>query len=385
MESKNNRTGLFCIVTSFYWFSLYTYAPTLSTYSQSLGATNTMIGLIVGSYGLAQLILRVPTGIMSDILNRRKIFILLGIAVSLISSIFFIFFKNVGMVLVSRTLSGVAATTWVTFTVLFSSYYKGSDAPKAIGIINSYNSIGQLAAMLTGSFAAQYFGQQGAFIAASVGALIALVLGFGITENRQIDKKPLKPADLLAVSKDVNLILVSTLAIFSQFLNFATVFGFTPIVAKGMGASNFQIGMLAVVSTIPRIIASYMIGSFFLKYLGEKKSLVTGFILTAGACMVIPFISDIYVLYVSQMAGGFGQGVLLPMLMGLSIKNVAAEKRATAMGFFQAIYSLGMFLGPMLVGVFTDTLGITAGFLITGMVGVIGALTVGFSKLVKSA
>lgn len=379
MTKYNYRTGLLCIVTTLYWFSLYTYAPTLSTYASSLGASYKMVGLIVGSYGLTQMLLRIPLGIVSDIINKRKIFIISGIAVSLVSSLGLWLFPSVGMVLAFRALSGVAAATWVTFTVLFSSYYEGEDAPKAIGIINSYNSAGQLIAILAGSIAAHFYGQHATFIVSSIGAVIGLSLSVGLAENRDINRKPMRPLDLLSVARDIKLLIVSVLAIFSQFLSFATVYGFTPIVAKNIGASSFEIGMLAMVSTFPRIIASYISGSFCAKRFGEKTTLVGGFIMTAAACVVIPYIGNLYFLYFSQLIGGFGQGLVLPMLMGLSIKNIQAEKRATAMGFFQAIYSLGMFLGPSLTGVLNDVMGLVWGFWFTGAVGIIGAVVANIS------
>jgi MFS family permease len=60
--------------------------------------------------------------------------------------------------------------------------------------------------------------------------------------------------------------------------------------------------------------------------------------------------------------------------MGMSIQTVSEEKRATAMGFFQAIYSLGMFGGPIIVGIIGDISGLAGGFLSTGAVGLLGSL-----------
>jgi len=45
-----------------------------------------------------------------------------------------------------------------------------------------------------------------------------------------------------------------------------------------------------------------------------------------------------------------GGGLNYPVLMGLAIKNIQSEKRGAAMGFFQSIYALGMFIGPLITG-----------------------------------
>jgi MFS family permease len=59
--------------------------------------------------------------------------------------------------------------------------------------------------------------------------------------------------------------------------------------------------------------------------------------------------------------------------MGMSIQTVSQEKRATAMGFFQAIYSLGMFGGPIIAGIISDVSGLTGGFVSTGVIGLLGS------------
>ncbi|MDR0272568.1 MAG: MFS transporter, partial [Clostridiales bacterium] len=60
-----NRIALFYIVTSFFWFSLYTYVPYVSPYAENLGANHRLIGLIGGAYGFTQMAIRFPLGIFS--------------------------------------------------------------------------------------------------------------------------------------------------------------------------------------------------------------------------------------------------------------------------------------------------------------------------------
>ena len=51
--------------------------------------------------------------------------------------------------------------------------------------------------------------------------------------------------------------------------------------------------------------------------------------------------------------------------MGMSIEQVAEAERATAMRLHQAVYAIGMFLGPWLSGILADALGIRPMFLVT--------------------
>ena len=65
--------------------------------------------------------------------------------------------------------------------------------------------------------------------------------------------------------------------------------------------------------------------------------------------------------------------MIFPALMGMSIASVPEEKRSTAMGFFQAIYGLGMFGGPVVIGYISHLWGLQSGYLAVGILGLVGA------------
>ena len=44
----------------------------------------------------------------------------------------------------------------------------------------------------------------------------------------------------------------------------------------------------------------------------------------------------------------------MPLTMAGAVESISDEKRGAAMGIYQAIYGLGMFLGPSLAGVIID-------------------------------
>lgn len=377
MTEQKRRTLMLSLVTCFYWFATYTYVPILSPYAESMGASHKMVGLIIGSYGFTQMLLRIPLGIFSDTLQKRKPFVSAGLFLGLVSALGLYFYEAPAMILLFRSVSGMAAATWVTYTVLFSSYYEGPEAPKAIGIINSFTAFGQMTAMLLGGLAAQFFGPRATFLLAAGGAVIGVTLSFGVIEQRALQRKPLRLQQLLEVGLDPRLLLVSALAILSQLLTFATVFGFTPVAAKNIGAGSFELGLLTTLSTLPGIFASALSGAYFARKYGERTVILWGFLLTASACLVIPFVPSMSLLYLSQIAGGFGRGLVFPLLMGLSIKAVEEGKRATAMGFFQAIYGLGMFIGPVLVGYLSDAASLAWGFVAVSLMGFLGAAVTG--------
>ncbi|MBO6158965.1 MAG: MFS transporter, partial [Firmicutes bacterium] len=85
-ERKNELTLLLAVFL--FWFSVYTYPSFLTTYvTDTLKVTKVLAGTIVGSYGLTQMILRIPLGIMSDVLKKRKLFVMIGFVLSILSAV----------------------------------------------------------------------------------------------------------------------------------------------------------------------------------------------------------------------------------------------------------------------------------------------------------
>jgi predicted MFS family arabinose efflux permease len=54
--------------------------------------------------------------------------------------------------------------------------------------------------------------------------------------------------------------------------------------------------------------------------------------------------------------------------MGLAIQGIPKAEKATAMGFFQAVYAIGMFLGPASGGFIGDIFGLRGVFFCAGIV-----------------
>ena len=72
---------LFALGMLCYWAAMYVYVPIFSVYAESLGASLSVVGLGVGMYGLTQLLTRVPIGIWSDAMGKRRGIVVVGMLV----------------------------------------------------------------------------------------------------------------------------------------------------------------------------------------------------------------------------------------------------------------------------------------------------------------
>ncbi|MDD9271995.1 MFS transporter [Paenibacillus sp. GCM10023248] len=368
------RIPLFCAVTLLFWMSMYTSVPIMAPYVEFLGGSHQLAGWIVGMYGISQMLLRIPVGIMSDRFHKRKLFITFGLFFTAIGGLGLWITKDFTWILVLRALAGAAAATWVDFTVLFTSYYKHEESTKAIGTISFFNSLGQVLGILSAGWAADAMGWEAAFVLGALLGLLGFAGSFFLIEKIEPDAPKITLRGISDVATDRTLLFVSLLAILSQVLIFATVFGFTPVYATELGADKFSLSLLSLFANVPVAIASLFGGRKWAAKYGEKRMVVSGFLLMGIFTFTIPFTHHLWLLMITQAIAGFGRGLSFTLLMGMSIKHMPAEKRATAMGFFQAIYGLGMFVGPVLMGVIGDWFSLHEGFIILGVLGVFSAL-----------
>ena len=373
---KHGKTIL-GIVTIMYWFSLYTYVPYIAPYMGILGSSATLAGLVVGSYGFAQVILRIPVGITADMLSRQKIFVILGVAFNSIASFCMWLIPGPYAMLVGRFLSGVAASMWVCYTTLYSSYYEKGETTKALGNINALNNFGKFTASMLGGMVAQQFGITAPFALSFIIAGIAVILSLFVTDIK-VDREPLKFIEIIKVGKDKTLLFSCILSSLAQMIIFATAFSFISNLAKEKNASDLELGIIATLFTFGMLVASFMAGRGIIAKIGEKRALMIGFITIGLYCVIAPFVPNVFALYILQFLGGCGNGLLFTLIMSMAVKKIDPAKRSTAMGFYQAIYGIGMTIGPAIMGVLVDYTGFTMSFISMGGISIIAMLMILF-------
>ncbi|MDD5083007.1 MAG: MFS transporter [Dehalococcoidales bacterium] len=352
---------LFCAATFFFWAALYLYVPTLPVYSQSVGASLSMVGVIVAAYALPQLLLRIPIGVWFDALARRKPLLVGGIMAASLGALGLGLATGPWMLFGARIMTGIGAATWVIFTVYFTGYYAPPDAKRAISIINFVQGIALVVASYGGGLVAQAGGYSSTFWGAAAFGLLALVAVLLGREPAISGTKHLSWKDLRPIITYRPLIIVSLMGLLSQFANWAGLFGFVPVYGASIGASSNDLGIITTLC-----LASSAIAALFMpravRLWGTSWAILVGAVLLGGMVLLVPLVHSVSILKLVMLINGLGRGLLATLLMALSIQTVPPQQRATAMGIYQAIYAMGMLAGPLVSGFLADSLGLSAAF-----------------------
>ncbi len=135
--------------------------------------------------------------------------------------------------------------------------------------------------------------------------------------------------------------------------------------AKDLGASRADLGLLTAVSLIPFTLAQ-PVAARLIEKVGFRATVFGGLALSGVMTLVTPLASGFTAVMALQVVAGLGRGLLGVSLMSLAILSVDQRERATAMGVYQAVYAIGMFLGPLVGGIIGERAGLPAVFASTG-------------------
>lgn len=336
------------IIMILYWFSLYTYIPFQVPYLYALNVTPSIVGIILGLYGASQMILRFPFGIISDYFGKYKIFIVLGSLLSAVSCIIKIVYPSANGFLVGNILTGVAASTWLMYMVLYYSYFDRSKEHMAASKCLVSNVIGMFLGFLFATIFYQKFGMNLMLIAAALAAFAATILALFLKEEKREKKNNIK--DLILVIKNKRLLFFSVLSIIEQGIHMAASVSFTLNRIKELGGASYLVGIASLLNMFFAIVSAYIASTSFASKRGSKFYVPFSFVLLGLYCVAVILTKNIFVIVASQILSGLSIGMLASYLTSEALIEIDRDKKSSAMGFYQTAYSIGIFIYPIITG-----------------------------------
>jgi predicted MFS family arabinose efflux permease len=369
---------LFGTATFLFWTALYLYVPILPAHTEEMGASLVMVGAVIASYAIAQLLLRMPVGAWADHVGRRKPFVVGGLLVASAGAGIMAVAPDPWSLFAGRTVTGIAAATWVVSSVFFASYFTAERTARGIGIISFVNNGAMVAATSAGGLLADQWDAEVVF--ALAGGLGLLGVGFllPVKEQRMV-RKTRSLESFRAVAFQPDLLRASFTSMLLQFAGFASIFSFTLVYAARIGAGPSDLGLITGsylgAATVATLVTVYLV-----ERSGFRFTITLGVVIMGGMLLVTPMVTTLGVLIALQLATGIGRGLSNTALMALSIHTVAPENRATAMGVYQAVYAIGMFAGPVVGGVVAGAMGIDSVFYLSGVLALVGGALLYFKR-----
>lgn len=336
--------------------------PLLPFYAERFNASPAMVGVVMATYSLAQLIAAPFWGHMSDRTGRRPVFMISLVGV-VASYLWLGFAESLIALIAARTLGGFMAGNITAAFAYIADITPPEDRARGMGIIGAAFGLGFIAGpaiggALAGADPATADYQTPSFAAAglSFAALVMTILYLkeslsAETRAKASVKKSMLPLAQLAQyfrAPEIGLlILLSFLATF-VFAGMESTFAMWSERTHGWGPA--QNGYLfAFVGILIAGTQGGLIGPLTRNF-GEAHMVVLGAIALTLGLGLIPFSHQIAVLFVAMAILAIGFSIMTPTLNSLISLQAAAEEQGAIMGAARSATTLARVLGPLFAG-----------------------------------
>lgn len=381
MKKGVNQKKLLLIIVALFWFAQYVYIPFQSPYLTISGVSASMIGTIVGAYGISQCLLRLPVGIFADSIGKHKGFILMGIVFAGSASAIRVFIPSGEGFLIANILSGMASSTWISYMIHYTGYFSKEDQQKATSTIILANNVGILSGFVVSTLIYDKLGMQFLCAMSAISGIAGAALALNIKEhenreykNEEFSKK-IPFTKFISICKNKRLIFFSILALIQQGIQMSTTMSFTTQILKDLGAASLIVGLSSILYMICAVLSAGFASSRYCIKSGPKVWIPVVFVLISIYCILVPTIGSVAMISLLQIFPGMSTGILCSYLTSEAMKEVPQYQKSTAMGFFQAVYAIGMSILPMIVGRISVAISIKNGYFVLAVISICGALS----------
>ncbi len=320
----------------------------LPVYAQTIGASYTDLGLIGAVGNVFYTALTLVSGYMLDRYEKVRLYLVFtGIGVATMA--LFAFVSTIPQVLIVRGLLGLAsATFWVAASTVTAQISPKEEITQSLGRYNLSWIAGFTVGPYLGGLVTTAYGYELFFFSQAALIAVSLVL----VQMRIRDR-----VELLNVSSHSSATLgeLRPLALaYLTLIPFTLVLGIYMAIIPGhmkvVGLTAAVIGLLLTVTNGVR-------GLVFLnvqRLVRWGTSMFTASLFMAASMFLVRSGDNALSFGVPLILYGLGSGIMTPVALDYISKRTPERLRGTAMGVHEAIYGIGMCLGPLIGGAIAD-------------------------------
>ncbi len=357
--------GFVGFVTS---FGAHIVAVNLPEYAKEVGVGMAMIGLLIAAYDFAEIIAKPIFGSLSDQAGMKRT-LLIGIGVFIVASLLYLAVPPQWL-LVIRFSQGIGAAALSAVSLALVGVYYQENRGRAYGIYNAIKGAGYVLSPLAGGLIIAKSRFSFIFLAAAGIGVLAFLLSLLLPNVKEkaalADDDDFSLRSFVSVFRDPKLIRWYAIIVINMFF-VSILFGFLPVRVYALGYSPVQTGII-----LSLVALSYLLIQPVAGHLADRTDVATtirvGLLLSAASIIAAPFVSDL-LLVVDAVVAGIGVGIVWTNTDTLVSKLADEGKLGATMGAAGSFKEFGDMVGPILIGVLSQLLGLQWGFVICGALG----------------
>jgi len=339
--------------------------PILGRYAERFGASGLQVGLMFASFSVAQMVFAPILGRISDKVGRKPVIV----------------FSLVGTA-VGSFVTGAAGALWVLFLGRLIDGASGASVAVAqgavadiappeqrarlMGMMGAAFGIGFVVGPALGGLAALGGPHVPFYLAGTIAAVNAVAAMIRLPETKpdtsHITEKSQRGSALSPALKRFALVGFLSMLGFAGFEATFSIWG-----QKQFGFTEGSASIVFVFVGVTLVaVQGGLIGPLTEK-LGSRKLIRIGLSLVAVGLLLLGVTTTWPLLFVALFLLSIGQGVSGPSGGALVAEIAPVERRGEAIGYQQSTAAFGRVAGPVMAGALFDHVGISAPFLVSGL------------------
>jgi MFS family permease len=348
--------------------------PALSLFAESLGASPERIGLIVSVSTLTGVLLKLPSGALSDIYGRRFL-LRIGVVAFGLPPFLYPFITNLDALTALRFLHGFATAIFAPSALATVAELYRERRGAALGTYTACTQSGSLLGPFLGGYLIHAAGFSTAFTAAGIFGCIGMVLFYSLHLDVSVPQsKEHGTAVVLSemwkgfavVAKNTKVLITSVTDAAKMIANGALM-AFLPLYGLSAGLNAGEVGLLFTVQAFTSFFSKPIMGRVS-DQIGRQPLIILGLFICAGTFVCIPHVSMFPVLLLLSAGFGFGEAVVSSSSSALVADSSEFKTLGAGMGMQGTIMDIGHASGPLLAGLLIANLSYPMAFaVIAGM------------------
>ncbi|MCS6290308.1 MAG: MFS transporter [Nitrospira sp.] len=343
--------GAFCFIS----YNLVRM-PVLSLFAESLGAGPERIGLIVSVSTITGVLLKLPSGALSDIYGR-KMLLRIGVVAFGLPPFIYPFISDLNALTALRFVHGLATAIFAPSALATVADLYKERRGAALGTYTACTQSGSLLGPFLGGWLAYTAGFPTAFVTAGVFGCTAILIFFSLHLDEpppRVREKGLAPVmaemgkGFLAVARNRKVLITSSTDAAKMIANGALM-AFLPLYGLSVGLNAGQVGLLFSVQAVTSFLSKPVMGRISDR-VGRQPLILAGLLICAATFISMPHVGSFVLLLVLSSGFGFGEAVVSSSSAALVADSSEFKRLGAGMGMQGTVMDIGHASGPLLAG-----------------------------------
>jgi MFS family permease len=343
--------------------------PLVPFYAANMGATGFVVGLLISSFSVAQLVSAPTWGRVSDLFGRRPA-VISGLLISAVAYLVFGLAGTLWILLLSRVVQGIGGGTVGVLQAYVADASRPEDRAKGLGWLSAATSAGAVVGPAFGSLFVQWWGHRGPGFGAAGFCVLSSIFAFRYLREsaglRQTTEHSIPVASLggegSALSRVIThpgdpaprLVWIYTIAI-------GAFYGTAPLLsllfADRLSVTEKNVGYFIMYFGAMGVLVRAGVLGIAVKRLGEARLARLGLVLLAAGLGLIAVARTYLTTFIAITLMPLGTAFLFPCITALLSRVVPSKERGLHMGVQQTYGGISRVAFPVLAGFLMDRFG----------------------------